>query len=690
MAEEGRRKKKKSKKSRRGQSRSTDALDEEQPLPIHNGEAEFSHGATYNADNDAVIFDNNNNDDEPLVAVASADVEENVITLVQDGGFEDAIPAPIEEPDANVEAEQPGFTEDGLAVAMAVDTAAEDEYIYSAIEYDPDSKPPLHKNRRFRVYTCMAFMVVIAVVVIVVVYTTRSAKGVETTELEKLVNGAPSFSPTAPPTTNREASGIREQVEAGILQRGENFTDMLKTDPRYRALEWILHRDQMELDSDDVRLYQRYVLALFAFALDSLAWSACGEHRKFGNETEFFAIEDCGIENRATSVYESHKVWLSSTHECDWYGVICSKDFVVRGVELMGNGLIGEIPPEISQLRFLQYLALNGNCLYGTIPAEFGNMPNLLSLELHGNGLSGKLPTEMYDASKLQLLNVAMQYGYTSVCYMSNGTYVNTAYERGGVTSNDLNFGLIGQVLESNVTKWASMKGLHLFDNSFSGKVSEEVGSLKYLVFLRAHNNRLSSPLPNDLVNLKKTREVYLYRNEMYLDIPPLIGNMEDLEDLRLHENEMRGKIPDSLYSIRKLKQLWLQDTLHCEQVEGAGYSCSTDSDVGFSGTISTKIGNLKKLKALYIHNNPIGGVIPTEIGLCEDLSRLHIHKTNIAGSSPRELCLLRDKNLNSENDQGVMYADCRPNNKTEDPFFACDCCTDCCDHTTKVCVADD
>jgi len=690
MAEERRKKKKKSKKSRRGQSRSTHASDEEQPLAVHNGEAEFSHGATYNADNDPVIFDNNNNDDEPLVAVASADVEENVITLVQDDGLEDAIPAPIEEPDANDEPEQPGFTEDGLAVAMAVDTAAEDEYIYSAIEYDPDSKPPLHKNRRFRVYTCMAFMVVIAVVVVVVVYTTKSVKAVETTQLEKLVNGAPSFSPTAPPTTNREASGIREQVEAGILQRGENFTDMPKSDPRYRALEWILHYDQLQLDSDDVNLYQRYVLALFAFALDSLAWSACGEHRKFGNETEFFATEDCGVTNAATRADESHKVWLSSTEECEWYGVICSKDQVVRGLELMGNGLIGEIPPEISQLRFLQYLALNGNCLYGTIPPEFGNMPNLLSLELHGNGLSGKLPIELYDASKLQLLNVAIQFGYSSTCVMSNGTYVNTGYERGGVSSNDLNVGLIGHVLDSNVTKWTSMKGLHLFDNSFSGEISEEVGSLKYLVFLRAHNNRLSGPIPSKLTNLKKTREVYLYKNELWQDIPPTIGNMEDLEDLRLHENEMTGIIPDSLYSIRKLKQLWLQDTLKCEYVAGVGYSCAADSTVGFDGTISTKIGNLKKLKVLLINNNPIGGVIPTEIGLCEDLSLLHIHKTNIAGSSPNELCLLRDKNLNSENDQGVVYADCRPNNKTEDPFFACNCCTDCCDHTTQVCVADD
>ena len=43
-------------------------------------------------------------------------------------------------------------------------------------------------------------------------------------------------------------------------------------------------------------------------------------------------------------------------------------------------------------------------------------MPNLLSLELHGNGLSGELPSEMYDASKIQLLNVAMQYQYAFQC----------------------------------------------------------------------------------------------------------------------------------------------------------------------------------------------------------------------------------------------------------------------------------
>lgn len=68
----------------------------------------------------------------------------------------------------------------------------------------------------------------------------------------------------------------------------------------------------------------------------------------------------------------------------------------------------------------------------------------------------------------------------------------------------------------------------------------------------------------------------------------------------------------------------------------------------------------------------------------------LHIHQTGISGTVPDSVCLLRDQLLNTETGTGIFYADCRPNNKTEDPWLSCSCCTDCCDHTTKVCIADD
>ena len=127
----------------------------------------------------------------------------------------------------------------------------------------------------------------------------------------------------------------------------------------------------------------------------------------------------------------------------------------------MGNDLIGEIPPEISQLRFLQYIAFNGNCLYGTIPPEMGSMPNLLSLELQGNGLSGAIPEELNNADKLQLLNGAMQYQYPYQCAASDGRIVNTIFAKGN-PENGYNWGLMGDTVGDNVNKWKSMKGLHL------------------------------------------------------------------------------------------------------------------------------------------------------------------------------------------------------------------------------------
>lgn len=237
-------------------------------------------------------------------------------------------------------------------------------------------------------------------------------------------------------------------------------------------------------------------------------------------------------------------------------------------------------------------------------------------------------------------------------------------------------------------------------------------------MFLRAQNNVFSGYIPGALTQLNKLREVMLEKNEMWGDLPPDIGYMEDLEILKVGDgNEMSGTIPDSVYDLTELKQLWLQDTYHCVEDEVGELICENSKEYGFMGSISPSIGNLTKLELLIVNSNPLTGTIPIEIGLCEELGErnffdrsrplsfcsltliillpqiamLRIHKTYIEGSSPRELCMLRDKKLNSEDpNKGVFYADCSLNNRTEEPYFSCDCCSDCCDHTTEVCIADD
>jgi hypothetical protein len=295
---------------------------------------------------------NSNTDVEEQLGISEAAI------IIDDCNNDEGIPSPIlyDDPNNNTNAgEEPSFTHDGLIVATAVETLDnEDEYIYSAIEYDPNSKPPIHRNRRFRLYTCLSLLIVAVVVSITVVYVTRGAK---TTIIETviLLEDMPTNTPTESPTSNREGSGIKEQIESGILLRNITFNDTTMDDPRYRALQWILHDDQLQLDSNDPTLYQRYVLALVAYSFDSLAWAVCGNHRAVMVEEDDvdggitntttnatttvpimvdYVIEDCDITSQTTGLVETKKVWLSSTGECDWYGVICSEDGVVRGLEL--------------------------------------------------------------------------------------------------------------------------------------------------------------------------------------------------------------------------------------------------------------------------------------------------------------------------------------------------------------------
>lgn len=142
--------------------------------------------------------------------------------------------------------------------------------------------------------------------------------------------------PTSPPLqlADRDTMLIKEKIENTVLQRNASFDNMEEDDHRYLALDWIVNIDQRKLTAEDVNLSQRYVLALIAFSLDSLAWYYCGDHRKYGNFTEEFAEEDCEVINLGTGQVEYHNVWLSSADECDWYGSICSQDGFVRGLEL--------------------------------------------------------------------------------------------------------------------------------------------------------------------------------------------------------------------------------------------------------------------------------------------------------------------------------------------------------------------
>ena len=66
----------------------------------------------------------------------------------------------------------------------------------------------------------------------------------------------------------------------------------------------------------------------------------------------------------------------------------------------------------------------------------------------------------------------------------------------------------------------------------------------------------------------------------------------------------MFGEIPSGLYNLTRLSVLRFDDTLMKES------PWLVSEDEGFTGSISTLIGSLQQLRALFLSNNPLSGTV--------------------------------------------------------------------------------
>ncbi len=361
--------------------------------------------------------------------------------------------------------------------------------------------------------------------------------------------------------------------------------------------------------------------------------------------------------------------WLGDTVLDEWFGVGIDSLGRVSALDLGENGLTGMLPETVGELSALSSLDIAGNALTGELPRALTDLP----LEVFRFGetqlcvpndaefqewlesvaqVEGNRPGCTPEAQREALIafykatdgpNWARNDNWMTNAPISEwlGVGVNRA---GNVASLSLsyngvrgtippeiglfpdlrvlnlngNWGLTGP-LPAELFELSRLRELHLFRVGLGGPLPPEIGRLTELRELMLRYSALAGPIPAELGQLVELQELNMAQNDLSGPIPVELGNLVDLEYLGLWDNELTGDIPAELGNLASIEIL----------------------DIGrnqLTGSIPATFGNLANLEWLWLNDNALTGAIPPTFGEIGSLERVYLHANDLSGALPAEM----------------------------------------------------
>ncbi|GAX25382.1 hypothetical protein FisN_5Lh479 [Fistulifera solaris] len=415
-------------------------------------------------------------------------------------------------------------------------------------------------------------LVVIAAVVPAVLLSNNS-------EEETIATDPPTPAPSAAPTS-ASFPLLLERLSAitdiSVLRNRESVQN--------KAAKWIASTDDYDnLQDNEAKLLQRYILAVFYFAMNGDSWNQC---------------------NLQKTCYASEQSWLSTTDECDWAAVGCDDNGIIEKLNFeqaereFEQGFFGpdevfvlnsRLPAEIGKLSNLKLFHLPRNRKTSGILSVFSTLAKLESLYLEGNSFTGDISALAVDAHpNLALFNVA----------------------RNGIKGS----------LPTSLAKLDNLTTLLLEGNGLSGQIPSEMGLAPKLEILNLQNNKFSGSIPTEIYN-GNLQELQLAGNDIEGSLPSSISLMTNLRVLNLGNTSMSGELPNELFRLPVLSELHLSNANFgselSEDFRGLNATIMELSLDGnnFSGVIPVAFDDLMILELLRLGNNPLlSGAVSTAL----------------------------------------------------------------------------
>jgi len=343
----------------------------------------------------------------------------------------------------------------------------------------------------------------------------------------------------------------------------------------------------------------------------------------------------------------------------------------LRNIDVEGNKLTGSIPSNFLSGLDTDFrssddneivLHLADNMLTGTLPTTFSNIKNLY-IDIAGNQIKGPIPQSfcsqsLWMSGKVGEFNscnaIACPAGYFSPsgrqkegedCTRCGALEVAPFLGSYECIAGDLEKAALLSFYDSTggdnwkdnqnwkdaskpICSWAGVtcKGgsldnatvteLNLNGNDLTGTMPSAIFELPFLEVLNVRDNDLYM----EFGNIEKAEKLdTLYISAIDVGSIKGIGQAKALREIHLTGNALTGDFPEEIFDLAdSLESLFI------------AYN-------KFSGTLSKRFGELKKLKDFYAYDNDFTGHIPSELAQLENLQNLVLAENKLSGTINEE-----------------------------------------------------